>query len=183
MNKKIKILEQKKLRAKNFESKIQDQIQKEINKIFDKDKEIKKALIELESSQELTFDEFGEVSTWLRFELPEKYKAYIDEFLNYIGELGAYYDLKNDCLLSHIGDDYISIQDDTRSDNGVWQNHKIIIEESEYKDDDGNIDELKRNELIEEYMEKNGFFPYVIRVNRYGNAFFVSTNNKKDGTI
>ena len=60
--------------------------------------------------------------------------------------------------------------------NGVWLNSKCIIEESSYTDDDGEVNETKRNALIEAYMDKSGFFPGVFRTDSHGNVFAIKTN-------
>jgi hypothetical protein len=73
------------------------------------------------------------------------------------------------------------IQDDTRHDNGVWLSGKCIIDEVDYTDHTitGKVDTRKRNELIESWMEKNGYFPGVFRCDCYGNVYHVNTQDKE----
>jgi hypothetical protein len=66
------------------------------------------------------------------------------------------------------------VQDDAGRDNGVYLADKCIINESEYKND-GEVDETKRNALIEAYMEKMGYFPGVFRRDRDGSVYSVKT--------
>ena len=169
---------------------IKAKVQIEANKLFDKDKELKQALIELENSNDYNIGEYGELESWIRFnsnfpnELNEYFENYLSENFGYIRM-----DFKNDALISFHGDDFISIQDDARhnQDNGIWQGQKMIIKEDEYRDENpenehyerGEINIAKRNELIEQHMEKTGYFPGVFRVDYHGNVFSVNTKKKE----
>ena len=55
---------------------------------------------------------------------------------------------------------------------------EIIIDGDEYTED-GEVDEVKRNELIEAYMEKTGCFPGVLSDDDHGNLFLVNTTGEK----
>jgi len=184
MNKKIKQLQNKidSLNAGHTQDihTLLDILQKEYNKVFDKDKELQKALNSLECSQEYSGDENG-IYHWFRYsnlnDIPENEKEY---FETYVSEKACcYIDWNNDCLKAYEGESLI-IQDDTRHDNGVWLEHKLIIPESDYTNEDNEVDKKIRNTLIEKYMEKTGYFPGVFRVDQHGNIFPVNTQPKKD---
>jgi hypothetical protein len=172
------------IHSKNQES-IKTEIQKELNKIFNKNKEIKKSIKDLESGS--CIDYLGEVDgiySYIKcYELSEIKPEYREYLKNYLSDYGITIDFKNECLLNYLGDDNIIIQDDTRHDNGVWQGNKIIIAESEYKDDSREVDESLRNQLIEKHMEKTGYFPGVFRIDYYGNIFPINTKNEVNNEI
>ena len=118
------------------------------------------------------------IYSWFRVKTDLSEFHDIKEYLeNYLIDFGIAIDWGNYCFENYIGDDNLMIQDDTRRDNGVWQEHKLIIDESEYKID-GQVDEEKRNSLIESHMEKTGCFPSVFRVTQYGDIFPVDTQLK-----
>jgi hypothetical protein len=81
-------------------------------------------------------------------------------------------DFKNDVLMSCIGP-CIIINDD--GDILDEEANKWIIKKSDYRNEENELDIKLRNELIEKYMEKSGYFPSVVSVDRHGNAFFVNT--------
>ena len=157
---------------------IEAELQAECNKVFENDKALQTALSNLEMASEYSADRHGEIVRWYRYAglsdvLPEL-RDYLD---NYVSDHCVSIDWDNECLQMNEGD-VIIIQDDTRHDNGVWLSGKLIIDESEYKDD-GEVDELKRNQMIEAYMERTGYFPGVFRVDSYGNVSHVNTQTKK----
>ena len=143
--------------------------------------DLKKIIGEVEASTELTslpHDEW--YSQWIRVDFSE----FIDidselekEVLSeYLEEFGGYRpDFENDCLTCSIGPAILINKDGDilDQDSGKW-----IISRKEYLDDDGAEDRKKRNQLIESYMEKSGYFPSVIRVDHCGSAYYVSTQEK-----
>lgn len=52
-----------------------------------------------------------------------------------------------------------------------------MIPERDYKSDGEDVDVIKRNALIEAYMERSGYFPGVFRVDQRGNVSLVDTKN------
>ena len=145
-------------------------------KIFDNDKQLQKDIINAQNASEYQGGEDG-IYSWYRVKTNlkdyEQCKEYIEEYVSENSCLRI--DWENQCFMNWLGDDNIIIQDDTRRNNGVWQGQKCIIPESEYKNDDGEVNTEKRNELIEAYMEKSGYFPGVFRVDYHGNIFHVKT--------
>jgi hypothetical protein len=134
------------------------------------------------------------IYAWIRFYgLSDIGKREREYFEDYLSDIGYRPDFENDCISNYLGDDHYQIQDDSRHDNGVWQGHKIVIKESEYRasllneskypdepelsEDD---DESRRNALIEAHMERSGCYPGVYRVTQYGDVFPVNTSNPKD---
>lgn len=179
MNKKINELtaelEQESSLSKTRIEAIQKQLDAEYSKVFAKDKDIEKALANLEQASMYGFDRYGEIIRWFRFngleDIPENAR---NAFEAYALDYCAYVNWEDSTLYTFEGDSLV-IQSDTRHDNGVWINGKCVIDEAEYKNEDGEIDEDKRNALIEAYMEKTGYFPGVFRVDYHGNIFPVNT--------
>ena len=152
-------------------------------KIFDNDKQLQKDAENAQNASEYGADETG-IYSWYRVKTNLEDFAGCRDFLeNWLSDNYCLtIDWENDCFVSWQGDDNLMIQDDTRRDNGVWQSGKLVIDETEYKDEDGEIDIEKRNSLIEEHMEKTGCFPGVFRITQYGDVFHVNTQTKKAGT-
>ena len=152
-------------------------IQAELNLVYSNWPALYQAIALLQDSKNFELREDG-LYSWLRFyELSEvsiRRREYLDAYL--IDSHGVHCDFSNDCLLQYLGEDFISIQYDTRSDNGVWHEHKLVIEESEYRNDDGEISEVLRNNLIESYMEKIGCYPGVFEISRDGDVRLVNTS-------
>lgn len=159
-------------------SKVEAELTKALEAQYSDWQALHKALGILDSEDGVEYEgrEDG-IYCFTRFDLsdvPEREREYLD---SYLMNLCATPDWENECLMLYLGDDHYTIQDDTRMDNGVWQGHKLVIDESEYKDDDGDgdVNEEIRNELIEAHMEKEGCFPGVFRVTRYGDIYPVKT--------
>jgi len=181
MNKKIETLLKEIETAKNQAREVIDikkvQLQKEFNKMLDNDISFQKALNNAENASDYQYAVYCNVESWFRYleldDVPEEHREYFEE---YVSDKCISIDWNNSCFLMNQGDCLI-IQDDTRRDNGVWLNGKIVIDESEYKVE-GDVDEDLRNSLIEAYMEKSGFFPGVFRVTQHGDVFLVNTTPK-----
>lgn len=177
MNSKIKALNKKLSEVAGNAADIETQLQVEWNKVFDDMTQLRKAVNALECSDDYATNEYGDIISWTRFDTSDfkDCQNYLKEYMrdSYCVDV----DFQNDALSMSHGDDNLIIQDDSRHsrDNGVWQSHKQIIAESDYKTEDGEIDETKRNELIEAYMEKTGHFPGVYRIDYHGNVFSVNT--------
>lgn len=163
MNKTIKELNKKLNEVNSDASDLETQLQNAWNEVFKDSGVIKAMVTKVEASEDYTTTEYGDIASWTRVDLSdfedcrEYFETYMREY-NYIDV-----DWKNDAISLSYGPDNLIIQDDTRHDNGVWCESKLVIKESEYTNDDGEVDTTKRNELIEAYMEKNGFFPGVFR--------------------
>jgi len=144
--------------------KILDQLWTEI---FDKDKDLRQALTDLENCNDNQYgiDEFGDVYSWVRFDLSE-YKQ-----LDLVEKLSEYLDISwvdddNDCICQGHGDDCILINTDDRD---IWQAGKLIISSKDYDTKE------ERNKLIEKQMEKTGYFPGVFEIDGHGNVMIVNT--------
>ena len=180
MNNKIKELNEKLRDSQNNSSLVEQQLQIEWNGVFQDIGSLKDAVIRLEDSKDYYGGEYGDICSWVRFDT-SPYKDCQEYFKDYMQEYHCVrVNFKDDALILSHGDDNIHIQDDTRHDNGVWQGHKVIIKESEYRDEETNeVDEVKRNQLIEAHMEKSGYFPGVYRVDRHGNIESVNTKGQE----
>lgn len=175
MNKTIKALNKKLSKSIGDISEIKSQLQVEWNKVFDDCTAVKTMVAKVENSNEYRTDQYGEIESYVYLNTSD-FKDCMAYFKNYMMEF-HFIQFDGDCL-SYSQGESITIQDDTRRDNGVWLNGKCIIDESEYKDDT-EVNETKRNELIEAYMEKHGYFPGVFRADSHGNVFPVSTHSVK----
>ena len=175
MNNQIKRLNERLIALNCDAETIQCELQVAWNGIFADLPILRDAVTKLENSTDYTFDQYGEIVSWIRFDLSDfqDNKQYLIEYMREYNFVEV--NFVDDCLTYSQGPDCITIQDDTRRDNGVWLNSKLIIEESDYKTEDGEVDETKRNQLIEEYMNRVGEFPGVFRTDSYGNVSFVDT--------
>ncbi len=175
MNSKIKSLNiQLNLVAQNAAG-IEMELQKAWNGVFDDMAILRDAVIKLQSSDEYSLGEYNEIVSWIRFDT-SSFKDCQMYFVEYMRDTHCVeVDFKNDTLQISHGDDCIVIQDDTGHDNCVWSGQKVVIQESEYLDEKGKVDEAKRNALIEAYMERTGYFPGVFRLDSYGNVSSINT--------
>lgn len=174
MNALIKSLNAKLAENQSNAFDIESELQLAWNDVFNDMAVIRDAVAKLECSNEYGINEYGDIYSWVRFDTSDFKRCQI-YLVGYMRD--AYcvdVDFENDTLVCRHGDDNIVIKDDTRHDNGVWQGQKIVIDESEYKTD-GEIDETKRNALIQAHMKKTHYFPGVFRVDNYGNVFPVRT--------
>jgi hypothetical protein len=174
MNTKIKELNAMLSNVQANECDIETELQLAWNEVFDDMTVLKDAVTQLENSKDYSRDSYGEIVSWIRFDFKDfdDCKEYLKEYMRENHYVDC--DFENDSMTYSQGDSLI-IQDDTRRDNGVWANHKCVIDENEYKTEENEVDESKRNQLIEAYMEKNGYFPGVFRCDQYGNVFLVNT--------
>jgi hypothetical protein len=181
MNQRIEELEGMIAACAAEESGIKAMLQVEYNKVFDDSKALTKAISDAQSSSEYQTDRYGEIQSWFRFSGLSDYAHCREYFETWLYETHCMdVDWDSDCFLMNQGESLI-IQDDSRHkhDNGVWLNSKQVVSESDYTDEDGNVDTEKRNRLIEEYMEQTGYFPGVFRCDQYGNVFHVNTQAKE----
>lgn len=151
-------------------------------KVFNNDKQLEKDAENAQGASEYVVEDEG-IYTWFKVKTDlSKYsdcREYLEEWLS--ENYGLSIDWKNDCFLNYLGNEEIIIQDDAGRDNGVYLGSKLIIDESEYLDDEGAVDEDKRNNLIEKHMEETGYFPGVFRLTRHGDVYLVNTQKKKRG--
>ena len=141
---------------------------------FASDKYIKQALLKVQSSNEYTFDTDGELCSWIRFEPNTEYldKGPVQDLLNeFLQNEFVIWDTDCNALLSHQGG-YIQINEDGDVFNCEGPSCKVIINASDYSSD------TERNELIEAWMHKNGYFPGVFQVSRYGDVRLINTQPK-----
>lgn len=173
MNEKIKALNEKLATLHGSEEEIETQLQAEWNKVFDDSTQLKEALAKLEQSNDYHWDRFGEIASYIRF-YPKDFENCKRYLIAYMREY-HYVEIDFDCdILTRSVGPAIVINDD---DGGVYDQDgdKFFIKKSDYRDEDGKLDLVKRNELIEEYMEKTGCFPGVYSSDHYGNISSVKT--------
>jgi hypothetical protein len=147
---------------------------------FDADIALQKALTDLECGNGVDYNYHdGGLDMYVRYDLGSvhlRHRQFLDVYLE---DRLVITDYRSDCLKIFLGDENYMIQDDTRRDNGVWQGSKLLWDEKEYTDDDGAVNEEKRNDLIESHMEKSGCYPGVFRLTQHGDIFPVSTVKPK----
>ncbi len=165
--------------TKNTSQAIRDTLQDEYNKVFNDDSTLAKVISLVENSTDYSFDENGEIESTYKWYGMSDYvecKEYLQEWLF---ERCIRVNWEHEYLGMSQGENLI-IQDDSyrARDNGVWLSGKCVINETDYLDESGEVDETKRNELIEAYMEKSGYFPGVFRADQHGNVFHVITQKK-----
>jgi hypothetical protein len=180
MNNNIKTLTEKmnKLRKDQWVqlNDLDGQLQAAWNEVFENDAGLNLSILRLENSREYGADDGG-IYSWTRLSLDCEVDSDSLTYLeNYLVDQGITLHWDDEAIKSYQGD-CLMIYDDTRYENGVWLDARCVIDESEYKID-GEVDETKRNELIERYMEKTGYFPGVFHCDRHGNVFFVNTKAK-----
>lgn len=148
-------------------------------KIFENDKKLQRDAENAQNASEYGEDENG-IYSWFRVKTDLKEYSDCSEFFEtWLSEnYNLTVDWENDCFVLWQGDDNIIIQVDTGRDNGVWQGSKLLFDEDLYRTEDGTVDIEKRNALIEEHMEKTGYFPGVFRVDQYGNVSYIQTLKK-----
>ncbi len=182
MNKRIEALTES-LKALESEhsaksERLRESLQSAWDEVFNDSGKLRKAIENAEQANEYQFNAYGEIESWYRFADLSDFAECREYFEAWLGETHCMtVDWNNDCLLYSQGDDNLIIQDDTRygRDNGVWLNGECVIPESDYKTEDGEVDTVKRNALIEAHMERTGHFPGVFRADQHGNVFHVNT--------
>lgn len=147
------------------------QIQAEHNKAFDNDKTLQQALIQLETTSQLTSipnDEW--YHRWVRYSIPETFDRVA--FESYLDDRCVQVDFENSTLHSAEGPCMIINDDGIVYDQ---DSHKTVCTSSDYE----TITE--RNALIEQYMERYGYYPSVVLVDRYGEPIgYADTQETKD---
>jgi hypothetical protein len=166
---------------------IESEIQLILNKKFDANKTLQKAINKLNKDPEgYMYNEEHDIDAWVRFSTKDLEKNDVPYFQAYLDDTAEkhgcsyYFDGKNDLLLSGQGfDNYVIQSGYCRGDHGVWQGHKLVIEASEYTED-RQVNVSKRNQLIEAHMEKTGCFPGVFEMSTdYNDLKFVNTQPRK----
>ena len=173
MNQAIKELNLKLEALDADRSDIETQLQAEWNNVFNDSSVIKDLVTKVENSQNYRWDKYGEIVSYVPFNAEDfrDCSQYFKEYMrdNYFVEL----DFDNAVVTYSQGPGIVI------NDNGdVYDQDgdKFFIKKNDYRDDEtGELDEAKRNELIEQYMEKTGCYPGVFLSDRHGNVFAVST--------
>ena len=169
MNKNINKLYDRIQTAKATSQKVvasaEEKLQVALNRVFELDADLNETIQQMDNSSDYMSDEYGEISTWLRFEIPKHYEKYTEQLEHWIQETYCYhYDKQYDALTSFQGECII-----VNDEGDIFLGHKCIINNDDYRG---------RQEgcaLIEEYMEKEGYFPPVLHQDRYGNLSVVDT--------
>lgn len=164
--KKIQALEAKFDELKAELAKGREALQAEWNDIFNDLTSVKAIVQAGENADNYMWDEFGEVDRWAHVDLSPfvEVEEYFEKYLNEFHSLRV--DWKNECVLTSEGDCWI-----LSDDGDLTNSRKVLISRDEWKNEDGEPDDTKLFELIEERMEKEGFYPTVLRSDYYGNLW------------
>lgn len=158
---------------------IENLLQQAYNTLFDDMSVWKNAYSRLEQSNDYTTDQFdGWPCQWIRCEELSKldeddreyFKTWLDETYCAVD-----IDWNNECLVMRNGPAIII---DENGDVYDQDSRKRIIERNEYLDEANHVDKDKRNQLIEDYMKRTGYFPGVFTMDKYGNVYPVNTQKK-----
>lgn len=189
MNKKLKTLVKKYQDATEYSVELHKLILAELSLVLEPHaesiaKEIDNAP---DAKTDYQWGEHGEIERVVSIQLPNE-----DDFANKYG-MDATGDIRqvlnelvSDLTCAHIDfDNSVALQvemdaiivqtEGRKTDRGVYTNNKRIINETEYLDDNDQIDTTKRNQLIEEYMDKTGYYPSVFTIDYYGTIQLIKT--------
>lgn len=174
-------LENAEIRMAAERNSIDDKIQTALNAQYCDWTELHEAISRVQYGTDSKYfaDECGEIQAWTKFEalsnVPAREHHYLD---SYLSEYGVYIDWSQDILAMSLGGDEITIQSEHGRDNGVYQSHKLILDEGDYTIDGDYVDVALRNRLIEEHMERTGCFPEIFSVSQYGDITPVKTTKE-----
>jgi hypothetical protein len=158
-------------KVKEMESDLEGNLQAEYTKIFEDSPLIKDALSALENTIFHGYFEGSEwPARWARVDL-KKFHDCLPHLKEYLSENHyCFYDPKNEVIYD-FGSPAIIINED----GDILDQDKIewFLSKDDYGDD-----ENLRNQLIERYMEKNGYFPSVFIQTPHGDLFLLNTQEK-----
>lgn len=179
MKKQFEILQKKieLIKEENSEkiSELRSQALRLLEKKLEKNSELKKLVSKLENSKDLSQVEHDEfLHIWTRADFSEfidtENKFQCELFSDYMSEnYNTIVDFKNECVSTSIGP---AILINHEGDILDQDSRKWVIKKTEYETEE------ERNELIEKYMEKTGYYPSIISCDYYGNAFFEDIGEK-----
>lgn len=153
MNDTIEKLEKQKERYEKLAEDVQSKIQTEFNAKFNKDKYIQELIKTIQNSDQYWTNEMGDICHGI-------YNIDLEKYSNNYYELGEYLSDEHfinldfnpgSTLYENLGSEEIIIQ----RDGIVFIGSKLMLNDFDYNS------EQERNQLIEEYMEKSGYFPGV----------------------
>lgn len=160
---------------------IRGAIQAELNKKYNSWHELQEMIRKLRDFDGVSYyvEEFDNVEARCRFDVLRSIPYAERDFLeDYLADHDIYVDWYPPTLTVSLGSDQILIVDSAifAVDRGVYQSGEKIIPESDYLGDGGEVDEERRNALIEAHMERTGFYPGVFLCSHHGNSLYpVST--------
>ena len=138
------------------------------NTLFENDKGLQDSIKEIsENPKDYDIGNFGNVFAWTRYSLEHDSTEMLDLLDTYLSETETFcsWNRENECLQYDVGCSFLIYQD------GVYdQDSDGFIIDSKLYTEDGEINEAKRNKLIEEHMEKTGCFPGVYSCDQHNNV-------------
>ena len=153
-------------------------LEAEFDRVFDSDKALQGSLKTIDDSDEYTFNECGEVYSFIRIDrnLIDYYKSIagaLDQLERYLADYnGLVLDTENECILSCMGS-YIAINDKGEVyEFDICGKIKWITTQDEYKT------VKNRNLIIESHMEKTGEYNGVFKIDSYGMVTRVNTQER-----
>jgi hypothetical protein len=172
MNSKINALNEAINQANANISDIKAKLQLEWDKVFNDSHKLKTVVENAMQASEYQWGRDGEIESWYRYADLQDHADCKEYFENWLHDQGVYVEWEHDCLLVSQGDSIVINHDGDVFDTAT---RKTIISKSDYTDE---ADIVKRNALIEEHMEKTGYFPGVFSSGYHGNVFLVNTQSK-----
>lgn len=164
-------------KAQSDRQSLNGRLQTEYNRLFDDWKDLHQAIAALEDATDYGSDGSG-IYRWTRFNGVDKDDVAVEFLTEYLSDRCVYLDAEHGALFTYIGPAIIINEDGdvVDEDGGRW-----FLSRRDYMDNDGHRCEHKRAYLIEQYMEKTGYWPGVFRCDRYGNVFPVNTQALAEG--
>lgn len=151
---------------------LESELQVAYNQVFETMPLVNDAITALANSNSYVWDKYSEIASTIHFSTSDFHDCK-EYFANYMRDSHFIeVDFDNDCLTYAQGPSIV-INDEgdvLDQDSGKW-----FIAKKDYTDDNGESVLTKRNELIEAYMDKHGYFPGVFETDRNGNIFLVKT--------
>lgn len=174
MNKKIQGLLNK-LNTQAIEASATEiELQEAYNEVFNAMPLLSEVVTKLEESREYTWDG-EEIARWIRFDASD-FQDCGEYFRAYMRDVHCTdVHFEHDALTMRVGPSIV-IDDD--GDVYDQDSGKFIVSKSDYTAD-GEKDYVKRNALIEAYMERTGYFPGVFESDRHGNMSKIDTKSKE----
>jgi len=168
----IKELNNKLDELKSESNKIEAELQRSWNLVFEDLHAIRAGILALDTSNKYVFSGHGDIIAIADFDT-DAFKDCQEYFTQYMSDIHfVEVDFSNGVISTMVGPSFV-INDD--GDVYDQENDRLFVSMDEYVGDDGVADIDKRDNMIESYMESEGFYPGVFETDRSGNVKLVNT--------
>lgn len=174
----INELTQKLNGANGVSAEIELQLQEAWNKVFADSTKIRDAVALLYKSNDYAWFEHDELCCYISFDVSD-FRDSRQWFTEYMREHEhVEVDWENDALTRGIGP---AIVINSHGDVYDQDSGKFFVSKNDYREEGtGELNEGKRNELIEAYMKRLGYYPGVFESYNGGSVFLVDTRSKSE---